>query len=254
MSRTSSFVFDDIARVYDETRSLPPDVMEKVVHTLAKMLQGTSTLLDIGVGTGRYALPLSARGICVTGLDISMMMMRRAALKGCCNLVRGDAALLPFKNRTFDAALMVHVLHLIPNWQGAVAEVARVVRTSLLTVTTYREPEFKGRVEYIEMVERSGYGPAFPGKHEREMAEITAPDETIEIHRYKEEIPAHHLIGRIERREYSWATKLPDEQHSEAVERIRARWEGRTHKTETTIKIHRWERERLKAVLMGTES
>jgi ubiquinone/menaquinone biosynthesis C-methylase UbiE len=57
---------DAIAHVYDEwfdTRRLPPDA---AVERLAD-LAGDGPVLELGIGTGRVALPLSARGLAVTG-------------------------------------------------------------------------------------------------------------------------------------------------------------------------------------------
>lgn len=43
-------------------------------------------------------------------------------------LVEGDATGLPFPDGAFGAAYAAHVLHLIPAWESALAELARVVR------------------------------------------------------------------------------------------------------------------------------
>ena len=50
--------FDRVSEVYDATRSLRPDVMEAVLDGLEHALGDTNTLLDVGVGTGRFADPL----------------------------------------------------------------------------------------------------------------------------------------------------------------------------------------------------
>ncbi len=40
-------------------------------------LAGTGSALELGVGTGRLALPLSRRGIRVHGIELSPAMVRR---------------------------------------------------------------------------------------------------------------------------------------------------------------------------------
>ncbi len=65
-------------------------------------------IVDICCGMGRHSLRLAARGLQVTGLDASDMMLCKAAEAADgpgCELVQGDAAALPFADESFDAAL-----------------------------------------------------------------------------------------------------------------------------------------------------
>ena len=59
--------FDRVSEVYDATRSLRPDVMEVVLDGLEQALGGTNILLDVGVGTGRFADSLRRLGFEVVG-------------------------------------------------------------------------------------------------------------------------------------------------------------------------------------------
>ncbi len=79
--RREKAVFDRIADSYDETRSLAPDVTEATARMLARELRGRGRCLEIGVGTGRVALPLHARGIPVAGIDLSARMIGRLVEK-----------------------------------------------------------------------------------------------------------------------------------------------------------------------------
>ncbi len=123
--------FDLVAPVYDATRH-PPSEAE--LDAVVAALEGPADLLEAGVGTGRYALPLTARGLPVTGIDISTEMMRRAREKGIARLVRADLNRLPFADGTFDAALIVHVLQLLPDPFRAIAELTRVARERVVAV------------------------------------------------------------------------------------------------------------------------
>lgn len=69
---TSSTYGDRIAGVYDEFYG-PADVAGRV-GVLAK-LADSGRALELGVGTGTYALPLVARGVEVEGIDSSMAMV-----------------------------------------------------------------------------------------------------------------------------------------------------------------------------------
>jgi SAM-dependent methyltransferase len=67
---------EQIADVYDE---LYPAVDEQMVSTLAN-LTGGGRALELGIGTGRVALPLAAAGVKVHGVDCSEAMV--AKLRG----------------------------------------------------------------------------------------------------------------------------------------------------------------------------
>lgn len=120
--------FDRAVDYYDRTRALTPGTQARMVEMLARELAGRGRVLEIGVGTGRIALPLRNAGLDVTGLDLSAPMLERLRSKGTAPVVVGDATRLPFRDGSFGAAVAVHVLHLIPEWRTAVAELTRVVR------------------------------------------------------------------------------------------------------------------------------
>jgi SAM-dependent methyltransferase len=75
--------FDErIAAGYDATSThmSTPDVVEPAVALLAE-LAGDGAALELGIGTGRIALPLSERGVRVSGIDISAPMVERLRAK-----------------------------------------------------------------------------------------------------------------------------------------------------------------------------
>lgn len=133
MERAESLVFDRAVEYYDKTRSLSSVSMEKLVPLIGASA-GKGPCLEIGVGTGRIALPLQAGGTDMVGLDLSQAMMQRllhnAGGKAPFPLVRADASSLPFIDNSFAAAVAVHVLHLIPEWKRVLGELGRVVRPS----------------------------------------------------------------------------------------------------------------------------
>jgi ubiquinone/menaquinone biosynthesis C-methylase UbiE len=95
------------------------------------------TVLEIGPGTGYYSLDV-ARWIQPDGtlhlVDLQREMldhtMRRAREARLDNLEprRADARALPYPDGTFDAAFMVAVLGEVPDQDGALREVRRVVK------------------------------------------------------------------------------------------------------------------------------
>src|SRR5215831_38802 len=131
---SESVSFDPIADRYDATRGYPPEVEQQIAEGLVRTggLQEGATLLEIGIGTGRIALPVLAMGRNVTGVDISTGMVERLRAKydalrqeqperiwGALHVEMADMSALPFASETFDAAVAVHVLHLVPQWLRA---------------------------------------------------------------------------------------------------------------------------------------
>ncbi len=93
--------------------------------------------LELGVGTGRIALPFIRAGYDYTGVDLSQPMMDQLMRKldGAPDagrfryqLLRADITALPFADQSFDIALAAHVLHLVDGWQRALEEARRVLR------------------------------------------------------------------------------------------------------------------------------
>lgn len=70
---------DAFADVYDEWYGALFDT-DAAVEALAA-LAGTGPVVELGVGTGRLAVPLAARGLTVIGVDASAAMLDRLAAK-----------------------------------------------------------------------------------------------------------------------------------------------------------------------------
>lgn len=125
-----SVSFDRAAEYYDRTRDFPDEVMARLVPMLVSQLPRDELCLEIGIGTGRIALPLMAAKIRMVGVDISPDMLRKLVDKAGATppVAIADATCLPFSAGTFGSAVAAHVLHLIPGWRSAVDELVRVVR------------------------------------------------------------------------------------------------------------------------------
>src|SRR5881398_3497862 len=68
---------EHLAEVYDQWFG---DCEQDAIEQLAK-LAGGGPALELGIGTGRIALPLAARGIRVHGIDLSEAMVARLRAK-----------------------------------------------------------------------------------------------------------------------------------------------------------------------------
>ena len=127
--------YDAGAPSFDRHRALPEGVAPAIRAALLDSI-GAKTpprLLDIGAGTGRFGWPFAAAGDNYVGVDLSVGMLRQFVLrpteskdKAPC-LVQADGDRLPFRNATFDAVLLMHVLNAVRDWRRLVSEAARVL-------------------------------------------------------------------------------------------------------------------------------
>ena len=163
--------FDYIADRYDETRpSLPVETLQKLIEALS----GSKSVLEIGVGTGRIAIPLQENGFDVTGIDISVNMLEIAHKKGLKKFQVADAKSLPFDDSSFDSVLIVHVFHLLEDVRAVMNEAMRVARRNVVTIFTNRPENMdnrrkaRGQISELYGKLRSKYGyPLKEGDFER---------------------------------------------------------------------------------------
>lgn len=119
--------YDRWAHTYDATRGASPSVLDPLLEALGPP-HGRS-LLDIGGGTGNFALSLHEAGFRVALCDLSPAMIRRASQKLAQALLAvADAQRLPFTDASFDCAISVNVLGHVPDWRASFREARRVLR------------------------------------------------------------------------------------------------------------------------------
>jgi ubiquinone/menaquinone biosynthesis C-methylase UbiE len=126
-----SVSFDRAAECYDASRAISEESMARNVELILAELGGAGRVLEVGVGTGLLGLPLRAGGLDLVGLDLSRPMMAKLLEKAGGTapfpLVGGDATAMPFRDGAFGGAYLRWVLHLIPRWEDALAEIRRVL-------------------------------------------------------------------------------------------------------------------------------
>jgi ubiquinone/menaquinone biosynthesis C-methylase UbiE len=109
-------------------RRIPPDVVDEQIVG--------RTVLDLGCGSGRYAVALALLGAeSVTAVDYQAKSYQRAeefckkqALP--VRFAEADILRLPFEDRSFDFVFCNGVLHHTRSWQTALGEYLRVMRRS----------------------------------------------------------------------------------------------------------------------------
>ncbi|MFI5911967.1 class I SAM-dependent DNA methyltransferase [Dactylosporangium sp. NPDC051541] len=125
MIDSDGYFGERVAAQYDESSAdmADPAVVEPIVDALEELADG-GRALELGIGTGRIALPLAARGVRVHGIDLSRAMVARLREKP-----GGDAigvTIGDFATARVDAAFSVAylVFNTIMNLTTQAAQVA----------------------------------------------------------------------------------------------------------------------------------
>jgi ubiquinone/menaquinone biosynthesis C-methylase UbiE len=242
-----SISFDRAASFYDKTRAISPEVFDDVMKSLLSGLEERGPTLEIGVGTGRFAIPLMKAGVDVTGLDLSAAMLKQLIANSNgelpAKLVRGDATRLPFLDDAFGAALGFWVLHLIPDWTKAVDELVRVVRPggalvfetggwdaalrldSMFCVFAGVEPKHRGLNDVVDLDAHL----ASHGFARRDLGEWTDPTKGS-----IEQIIAHYEAGT-----YSFTWGVDEAKRLEAGAKLRE-WAAAEHGSLEEVRTFAW--------------
>jgi SAM-dependent methyltransferase len=141
-----SLDFDRLAADYDRLRPAG-DAWEQLAERTTAGMDGCRRLVDIGCGTGRFAVYARHRlGARVWGVDPSAEMLRRARSRADARGIgwkQGVAERLPFRDGWFDAAHMHLVVHTLADRDRALEEIARVLgRDGRLAVATFAYEHF----------------------------------------------------------------------------------------------------------------
>ena len=108
------------------------ETWETVLHDLVATGAGKQAL-DVGTGTGQFAVYLAKKGFAVTGVDLSEEMIaaarKNAAQEGLdIRLQTGDAEHLDFADNSFDVVVSRNLLWTLPQPEQALKEWQRVLK------------------------------------------------------------------------------------------------------------------------------
>ena len=96
--------------------------------SLAEVRPGERAL-DLAAGTGDIAFAVAARGARTIGLDITHRMLQLASRKSAAaSFITGDMTSLPFRSASFDLVTTGYGLRNVPDLDGAIDEIARVLK------------------------------------------------------------------------------------------------------------------------------
>lgn len=143
------------------------------LEALRRLVPTTGYGIEIGVGSARFAAPLGMQ----IGIDPAGKMLEYAR-KRRIEVVRGVAEFLPFKDETFDTALIVTTICFVDDIPQTLTEAARVLKSDSALVIGYidknspvgriyqekknqnpfyREAVFVSTEELVEALETAGF-------------------------------------------------------------------------------------------------
>jgi len=112
------------------TDGVDPEYTEQILPLVVEWTAGFDRVLEVGTGEGQVARAVhAANGATVIGVDPTVNQIVEAARRGSGPLyVRSGAEALSFPDASFDAVVCCLVFEHIDDVDGALAEVARVLR------------------------------------------------------------------------------------------------------------------------------
>ncbi|HEX3760282.1 MAG TPA: class I SAM-dependent methyltransferase [Kofleriaceae bacterium] len=120
--------YDDFAGWYENERHLPYHrMLDDLEVELVERYAADKAVLEVGCGTGLILHRTSRFARSAAGIDLSGAMLARAHQRGL-QVVQASATDLPIATASVDVAYSFKVLAHIPDIEGALREMARVVR------------------------------------------------------------------------------------------------------------------------------
>jgi SAM-dependent methyltransferase len=235
--------FDALAGRYDELRPAGAAWSELTDLTL-DMLGPCRRLLDIGCGTGRFAVRAHGRlGGRVWGVDASPEMLAQARGQPGSRGIGwrlGEAERLPFRDGWFDGAHMHLVVHLLPDRPAALAEAARVLqREGRMVIATFR----------LEHITRFYLVRYFPGIERVDLERFPDPEllagelrdagfAEVEVTPFDQhlQVDPDVILERVRGRYISTLHLLGEKEYQEGLERLEQAMAGRTEPVDSTLR------------------
>jgi SAM-dependent methyltransferase len=167
-------VFEQHAQQYDNWFDGHEPVYQAELAALRKFVPVTGMGIEVGVGTGRFAVPLGVQ----FGLDPSRTMLQVARRRGL-RVCQAVGEQMPFHDRQFDLILLVTVICFVDDVPTLFRELRRVLKTDGQLIIGfinrdsergrsyesrkeasmfYREARFYSVAEVADWVKEAGFG------------------------------------------------------------------------------------------------
>lgn len=115
--------FEEYTEKYEDWFEENRYAYQSEVNAIKEILPGFKSAVEIGVGSGKFALPLNIK----LGIEPSARMRKIAESRGI-NVIDAAAEDLPFKDIGFDLVLMVTTLCFLDDAKKAFSEVYRILK------------------------------------------------------------------------------------------------------------------------------
>lgn len=119
----SSQVYNQFANEYDNWFEKHPNLYQSELLAMKQAVPKNKTGIEIGVGTGRFAIPLNIK----FGVEPSESMAQFAKRRGV-EIINAIAEDLPIENRSFDFTTMVTTICFLNDIPKAFADVHRILK------------------------------------------------------------------------------------------------------------------------------
>ncbi|HZY30302.1 MAG TPA: methyltransferase domain-containing protein [Candidatus Methylomirabilis sp.] len=117
-------VFEQHAQQYDDWFDGHESVYQAELAALRKFVPATGLGIEVGVGTGRFAVPLGVQ----FGIDPSRTMLQVAQRRGL-RVCQAVGEQMPFHDRQFNLVLLVTVICFVDDVPTLFRELRRVLKT-----------------------------------------------------------------------------------------------------------------------------
>lgn len=139
----SGQIFDNHARDYDQWFDEHNDVYQAQLRMLRAALPDSGSGLEVGVGSGRFAVPFGIRW----GIDPSPALLRIAKGRGV-EVVLGEGEHLPYREHSFDVVLMMTVICFLEDPFGVFRDVFQVLVPGGTLVAGFIEKDGEIAMQY----------------------------------------------------------------------------------------------------------
>jgi ubiquinone/menaquinone biosynthesis C-methylase UbiE len=226
-----SVAFDQAVEYYDRTRAIPTDALRSTIDQLAAALAERGRSLEIGVGTGILALELHERGVPMAGVDVSAPMLAKLIEKSGGQppfpVVVGDVRAMPFADQAFGAAFARWVFHLVPRWEVAVNELARVVAPAGTVLVNLGD--FHDTWELVDLFLKTagdvpfavGLDPRRPEQLDDAFARHGASVRLLDPIPSRDDTTVGEFLDEMERGQHSWSWRVDGDVRKRIIPEIR---------------------------------
>ena len=140
------------AGAFKAVREVPRDGLLEWREAVRRHLRPSlgMTLVDIGAGTGAFAVAFSEWfDLSVLAVEPSAAMRDQIPRTAAIQVLEGDASTLPLPDQSADAAWLSLVIHHVPDLEAAAHEIRRVLRPGAPVLI---RQGFPGRCDRVELV------------------------------------------------------------------------------------------------------